>query len=77
LSIKATEEHIRRSHGKLNIFNDNQASAKQVVFHIWKKASPIITFNTNVIGVALLMTSLEEKSSDPRIINISSARAPF
>ena len=79
-SIKKAEEGVRKTHGRLDILVNN---AGIVIAggpdHSNLSQSYAEIFNTNVTGVALMMSMLlplmKETSQDPRVINISSARA--
>ncbi|MCJ1457528.1 hypothetical protein MMC28_007896 [Mycoblastus sanguinarius] len=79
-SIRAAEEEVRTNFGRLDCVVNNAGIAileKPDGSNIQESYTE--TFNTNITGVAL-MTSvflplMKKTSSDPRIINISSARA--
>lgn len=75
-SIKSAEQTIRTNHKTLDILINNAAIGR--LDHSNIQETYYETFQTNVTGVALMMSTflplLKETSSDPRIINISSAR---
>lgn len=79
-SIKAAEEAMRTMFGRLDIvINSADIGIYEETDHSNLQQSYAETFNTNIIWVALMMTAflplMKESSPDPRIINISSARA--
>ncbi|KAK4691386.1 hypothetical protein P7C71_g5604, partial [Lecanoromycetidae sp. Uapishka_2] len=79
-SIKAAEEEVRKKYGRLDILINNAGiGVFEKPDHSNLQESYAETFNTNIIGVALMMTTflplMKETSGDPRVINISSARA--
>ncbi|MCJ1273793.1 hypothetical protein MMC21_001586 [Puttea exsequens] len=78
-SVKASEEEVRRKYGRLDILVNNAGVAiREKPDHSNLAESYSEIFNTNVTGVALMMSTflplMKETSSDPRIIDISSAR---
>ena len=80
LSIKKAEESVRKKHGRLDILVNNAGIAMaEGPDHSNLSQSYAEIFNTNVAGVALMMSTflplMKETSHDPRVINISSARA--
>lgn len=79
-SIKGAEQEVRKKYGRLDILVNNAGIAileNSDGSNIQESYAQ--TFNTNITGVALMMTTflplMKESSSDARIINISSARA--
>lgn len=79
-SIKKAEEGVRKTHGRLDILVNNAGIAiagGPDRSNLSQSYAEI--FNTNITGVALMMSTflslMKETSQDPRIINISSARA--
>ena len=79
-SIKAAEREVRKQYGRLDILVNNAGIAVlEYPDGSNIQESYAQTFNTNVTGVALMMTTflplIKERSPDARIINISSARA--
>lgn len=79
-SIKAAEREVQKQYGRLDILVNNAGIAVlEYPDGSNIQESYAQTFNTNVTGVALMMTTflplIKERSPDARIINISSARA--
>ena len=79
-SIKKAEEDVRKKYGRLDILVNNAGIAiAEEPDHSNLSKSYAETFNINVTGVALMMSIflplMKETSPDPRVINISSARA--
>ena len=79
-SIKIAEERVRKTYGRLDILVNNAGIAiAEEPDHSNLSRSYAETFNTNITGVALMMSTflplMKSSSQDPRIINISSARA--
>lgn len=79
-SIKEAEQEVRKHYGRLDILVNNAGIAileRPDGSNIQESYAQ--TFNTNITGVALMMSTylplMKESSPDPRIINISSARA--
>ena len=79
-SIKKAEEGVRKRHGRFDILviNAGIAIAEGPDSSNLSRSYAEI-FNTNVTGVALMMSTflplMKETSQNPRIINISSTRA--
>ena len=81
-SIKKAEESVRKTHGRLDIVVDNAGIAMaEGSDHPNLSQSYAEIFNTNVTGIALMMSTflplMRETSRDPRIINISSLLVPL
>ena len=79
-SIKKAEEGVRKTYGRLDILVNNAGIAiAEGPDDSNLSQSYAETFNTNVTGVALMVSTflplMKETSQDPRVINISSARA--
>lgn len=79
-SIKGAEQEVRKKHGRLDILVNNAGIAiLESLDSSNIQESYAQTFNINITGVALMMTTflpiLKESPPDARIINISSARA--
>ncbi|KAL9071294.1 MAG: hypothetical protein Q9161_004310 [Pseudevernia consocians] len=79
-SIKAAEREIRKQYQRLDILVNNAGIAiLESPDGSNIQESYAQTFNTNITGVALMMTTflplMKESSPDARVINLSSARA--
>ena len=79
-SIKKAEEGIRKTYGRLDILVNNAGIAIAEGpddSNLSQRYAE--TFSTNVTGVALMVPAflplMKETSQDPRVVNISSARA--
>ena len=79
-TIKAAEREIRKQYQRLDILVNNAGIAiLESPDGSNIQESYAQTFNTNITGVALMMTTflplMKESSADARVINLSSARA--